>query len=157
MHVKRTTLWGQERPTAGSHEVNNSSQNLHGLGQVQVLRNQTGETLSNPQGMHLRPQKGCCVGIVLLRLLEAEYSQATPPNKLGKMRLLPKDITCWPEQKAHTLKEDSNIRAQVASPASHLSFTRENWMCNWTLVNRSEYCFESGIWYFGANCILNKV
>ena len=69
VHVKCTTLWGQESPSAGSHEVNNNSQNLHGLGQVQVLRSQTGETLSNPQGMHLRPQKGCCVGIVLLRLL----------------------------------------------------------------------------------------
>ena len=67
MHVKGTAPWGQERPAAGSREVNNS-QNLHGLGQVQVLRSQK-ETLSDTQGMHLRPQKGCCVGIVLLRLL----------------------------------------------------------------------------------------
>lgn len=121
--MKGTTPWGQERPTAGS----------------QLAWARTGTSFEEPDWRDLvkppghafeTPERPWCRKRTAQATLEAEYSQATPPNKLGKMRLLAKDVTCSPEQKAHTFKEDSNIRAQVASPASHLSFTRENWMCN---------------------------
>lgn len=44
VHVEGATPWGWERTSAGGYKVNNSSQSSYGLGEVQVLMSQNGET-----------------------------------------------------------------------------------------------------------------